>query len=143
MDASNLYYRLMLQHYETQLLVARRLSRYRRARIMQAGYTPPDPERQRKAVVNRVARELYGMILSTGSDNPIVETITEKLSLALGGRVIMTYLAPMPFREEHLRIMRQNEDESRPPVPLSQAEHIKALHLLWKVTLEAVDDNMV
>ncbi len=143
MDASNLHFRLMLQQYETQLVVARRLSRYRRAKLIQSGYTPPDPQRQRKAIVLRVARELYGLLLSTGTDNPMVETITEKLSAALEVNVVLTYLAPMPFMDEHLRFMRQGEGENAPLVPLSQADQMKAMHLLWKFTLETVDESML
>ncbi len=143
MDASNLHFRLMLQQYETQLVVARRLSRYRRAKLMQAGYTPPDPQRQRRAVVLRVARELYGLLLSTGTDNPMVESITEKLSATLGMKIVLTYLAPMPFMDEHLRFMRHGESEDAPLVPLSPPEQMAAMHLLWKATLETVDESMV
>ncbi len=140
---TNLQNKLMQKHYELQLLTARRLARHRHKRMLELGLESPDPVEQRKLAVKRVAQELYERLIFTGSDNPMVDDITEKLGVAMGSDILLTYPAPAPLREEHLRLLRQPEDKQEPPTPLSEAEQAKALHLLWKITLQTVNDSMV
>ena len=92
-DTTTARLRIMLQGYEQQLLAARRLARFRVRRRLAAGEDPrePDPLPKRHATVEQVARELYDMLLYTGSDNPVVEDIRQELSQELGREVHFTY----------------------------------------------------
>ncbi len=145
-QATNLHTRIMLQQYELQLLTARRLARHRYKQRMDAGEDAPeqmDPKEARKLVVQRVARELYESMLSTGTDNPMVDTIVKKLSFALGTQVLLQYPTPSPLQEEHLRLLRAPEEGQTAPVPLTEEENIKALHLLWSVVLKTVEESTI
>ncbi len=146
MIANNLHTRLMLQQYKLQLLTARRLARHRRSQLLASGEeTPPpkDPKVQRARVVHQVARELYESLLSTGSDNPMVEDIVKQLGKALGSKVILQYPTPSPLHEEHLRLMREAKDEQRPLIPLDECENREALHILWEIVLRTVDKSTI
>ncbi len=143
MGNNNIQFRIMQKQYELQMLTARRLARYHRKRLQETGEDYPDPDEQREIAVKRVAQELYERLIFTGSDNPMVDDITEKLGTALGSDVVMTYPAPAPLREEHLRLLRMPDSKQQTPTPLSDAEQSKALHLLWKITLQTVDESMV
>ncbi len=143
MGTNNIQFKMMQKHYELQLLTARRLARHRRKRILESGEDFPDPNEQRKIAVKKVAQELYERLIFTGSDNPMVDDITEKLGQAMGSDILLTYPAPAPLREEHLRLLRLPDNKQEAPTPLSEDEQTKALHLLWKITLQTVNDNMV
>ncbi len=143
MGTNSIQFRMMQKHYELQLLTARRLARYQRKRMHELGEEKPSPEEQRQAAVKRVAQELYERLIFTGSDNPMVDDITEKLGEALGSDILLTYPAPAPLREEHVRLLRQPDNKQDLPTPLSAEEQTEALHLLWAITLKTVSDSMV
>lgn len=130
--------RHMLQQYELQLLAARRLARFRRARRLAEGEGEPpvDPGVKRKAMVERVARELYDMMLFTGSDNPMVEKIRADLKHSVGGEVRFTY----PPGSGGLRMVREAPEGAK---ALTQDEQAAALNSLWGLTLRAVDESML
>ena len=138
MSGITLHLRLMLREYETQLLAARRLARYRRARRLAEGEEEPriDPEVRRRAMVERVARELYEMIIFTGSDNPVVEKIRERLTPIMGGKVRFTY----PPGSDKLALVREDQQG---PTAMSAEEEQRAMQALWHLTLRAVDESMV
>ncbi len=146
MQAKTLHTRIMLQQYELQLLTARRLARHRHKQYASSGVDAPkrqDPKEARKVVVQRVARELYETLLSTGTENPMVDTIVKRLSYALGAKVLLHYPTPSPLQEEHLRLLLVPEDDSDAPVPLSAEENVKALHLLWAIVLKTVEESTI
>ncbi len=146
MLANSLHTRIMLQQYELQLLTARRLARHRHKQYMDAGQDSSmrlDPKEARKLVVQKVARELYETLLSTGTENPMVDTIVKKLSFALGTKVLLQYPTPSPMQEEHLRLLRAPENGQDAPVPLTEEENVKALHLLWAVVLKTVEESTI
>ncbi len=143
MGKNIIQYKMMQKHYELQLLTARRLARHRRKRLLELGEDMPDPNEQRKIAVKKVAQELYERLIFTGTDNPMVDDITEKLGQAMGSDILLTYPAPAPLREEHLRLLRLPDNKQEAPTPLSDEEQTKALHLLWKITLQTVNDSMV
>ncbi len=143
MGTNTIQFRMMHKHYELQLLTARRLARYRHKQMQETGEDRPDPEEQRKLAVMKVAKELYERLIFTGTDNPMVDDITEQLGTALGSEVLLTYPAPAPLRDEHLRLLRMPDNKQEPPTPLSDEDQTKALHLLWEITLKAVDKSMV
>lgn len=137
MHAALAQLRHMLQQYETQLMAARRLARYRRARRLAEGDEPAtDPRVRRRAIVERVAQELYESILFTGTENPVVDVIRKRLGDTVGGGVRFTY----PPGEEKVRIMREDEAGLR---PLTEDERLRALHYLWGITLKAVDESTI
>lgn len=138
MSGISMHLRHMLQQYETQLMAARRLARYRRARrLADGGEEPPmDPQVRRRAMVERVARELYDTILFTGTDNPVLGKICDRMGVVLGGEVRFRY----PPGEEQVQILRESPSGVR---PLQGEEHSRALQDLWRVTLLAVDESMV
>ncbi len=145
MQTKNLHTRIMLQQYELQLLTARRIARHRRKLRLEEGENglQLDPLVSRKLVIQRVARELYEMLLSTGSENPMVDIIVKKLSAALGIKVLFQYPTPSPLQDEHLRLLRVPEQGESAPMPLTEEENMKALHLLWKIVLTTVEESTI
>lgn len=142
MSGTTLYLRTMLQQYEKQLLAARRLARYRRAARLANGEDEPtiDPEVKRKAMVERVARELYERLLFTGSDNPVVEDIRTTLGRAVGGTVRFTY----PPGADRMRLVREGAQGSHTAaLPLPEAEQEQAMKKLWDITVAEVDKSMI
>lgn len=138
MSGITLNLRLMVQQYETQLLAARRLARYRRARRLAEGEDELriDPEVRRRAMVERVARELYEMIIFTGSENPVVDKIRDRLTPIMGAKVRFAY----PPGGDKLSFVREDAEGPR---PLNGEEEERAMQALWHVTLRAVDESMV
>ncbi len=146
MIANNLHTRLMLQHYQLQLLTARRLARHRTKQLLAAGddaSPPPDPKIQRTRVVHKVARELYESLLSTGSENPMVEDIVQQLGKALGSKILLQYPTPSPLHDEHLRLLREPDNGEQSPIPLGELESREALHMLWEIVLKTVDKSTI
>lgn len=137
MDMHALQMRIMLQSYEQQLLAARRLARFRVKRRLAEGERPqdPDPSINRRAFVEKVARELYETLIFTGSSNPVVEEIRAELSNALNLEVGFTY--PPGAR---LRIVAIEPEGQR---PLTRDEEKQARHALWRITRQKVDQNML
>ncbi len=143
MKAKSTQFRLMLQQYELQLLTARRLARYQQTQLAEAEMDPPDPDAHRKATVQRVAKELYERLIFTGTDNPLVDDIMEQLSTALGSKLLLHYPTPEPLKNAHMQLLRQPESKQALPEPLEGQEQMEALHLLWGITLEAVEKSTV
>lgn len=139
MSVLDLQLRQRLQKYELQLLTARRLARFRRAQQLASGEKPlsdAELEARRAAMVERVAHELYETIIFTGSDNPMVDTIRERLGQQVGGEVRFTY----PPGEESVRILRESPEGVR---STSKEEQAKVLQDLWPVTLKTVQESML
>ncbi len=144
----NLQTRLMLQHYELQLLTARRLARHRRTQLLEAEAEDaapqiPTPQEHRKKVVRQVARELYESMLSTGSENPMVEDIVQQLGRALGTQILLQYPTPGPLSEEHLRLLHVPEEGHGKPIPFGDKENRDALYKLWEIVLKTVENSTV
>ena len=139
MTATDMQIRAMLRKYEVQLLAARRLARFRRAQRLaedEAPLTPAELDARHKAMVERVAHELYESIVMTGSDNPVVDTIRERLGEQVGGEVRFTY----PPGEERVKIVREGPEGAS---LASVEDQAKALQELWPVTLQAVKESML
>ena len=138
MSGISMHLRLMLQQYESQLLSARRLARFRRARRLAEGDAQPriDPVVRRRAMVERVARELFETIVFTGSDNPVVDKIRERMTPLVGTRVRFTY----PADAERVTLVSEEGEALR---PMSGEEEKRAMKALWYLTLRAVDESML
>ena len=136
-ETSTTQMRIMLQSYEQQLLAARRLARFRVRRRLAEGQEPhdPDPSIKRRGYVEKVAQELYDILIFTGSDNPVVEEIRQELGRAVGQDVQFTY--PPGGR---LRIVGKGPEGPR---TLSEEEQLRTRHALWRITRQKVDQSML
>lgn len=136
-DATAARMRIMLQGYEQQLLAARRLARLKVRRKLAAGENPaePDPAAKRHVFVEKVARELYEMLLFTGSDNPVVEDIRQELGQELGVDVCFVYPP-----EGRLCVMGQGPEGL---IPLTEEQQRAMRNALWRITRKKVDASML
>jgi hypothetical protein len=134
----SVHMRAMLRRYESQLLNARRLARYRAALRLARGETEEaEPaEARRRRLVERVARELYEHLLYTGSENPVALDIRDELSVVAGGRIYFRY----PPGEAALQLVREGGGG---PEKISAAEKARLLEKLWHITLARVDGTML
>lgn len=136
-DATTARLRTMLQGYEQQLLAARRLARFRARRRLAVGEDPrePDPTPKRRATVEQVARELYDMLLYTGSDNPVVEDIRRELSKEVGREVRFTYPPG-----GSLCVVAQGPDAAE---ALTAEQQRAARRALWGITRRRVEAGVL
>lgn len=135
---SSYYMQHMLLQYGRQLTTARRLARHRQAMRIAGGFQPePAPEEKRKLMVSRVTSEIVENLFLTGSDNPIVLEVKEKLNEALGEEVEFRY----PPGELDLLIF--HKDEAGEFVEVSPEEKGKIMGVLWNVAEATVNDTML
>ena len=122
MSDSTLRVRMMLQSYEQQLLAARRLVRYRAKCRMQAGENPedPDPSIKRRALVEKVAKEIYECLIYTGGNN-----------------IPLMFTYPPGKR---LHIVRAGPEGQE---ALTEEEQRKVRMSLWRVTREKINASML
>jgi alkanesulfonate monooxygenase SsuD/methylene tetrahydromethanopterin reductase-like flavin-dependent oxidoreductase (luciferase family) len=125
----------MLFSYGRQLVTARRLARYRRA-LRGAEEPVIPPEVKRRALVERVAREIMENLLVSGSDNPVVDEIEQRLQEEFGAHLIFTY----PPMQLEIQVFREGPNG---PEEIAPAEKMNALDRLWEITLEIVDETML
>lgn len=102
------------------------------------GFQPePDPGEKRRRMVSRVAGEIVENLLVTGSDNPIVVEVKERLNEALGEEVFFRY----PPGELDMLLFRLGEHGEEEIV--SPEEKGKIMGLLWRIAEETVDETML
>jgi hypothetical protein len=128
----------MLLNYDRQLVNARRLARYRRTL---QGADAGDEVRlsrqaKRRELVERVAREIVENLIITGSDNPIVQEIKDRLDQDYGEKLEIKY----PPTELDIQIFTSGPSG---PVELGQEEKARILQRLWKITLDKVSESML
>ncbi len=135
---SNSYYtQHMLLQYGRQLTTARRLARHRQAMRLASGPDDDVPhEVRRKLMVERVTAEIVDNLFLTGSDNPVVHEVKERLNNALGETFTFRY----PPGELDMRIFREGESG---PVEVSPAEKIQIMGKLWTIAQETVSTTML
>lgn len=134
---SSYYMQHMLLQYGRQLTTARRLARHRQAMRLAGGLAPePSPEEKRRLMVRRVTSEIVENLLLTGSDNPIVTEVTDRLNEALGEEIIFRF----PPGELDMLLFRraENGDEE-----LGVEEKGKVMGLLWHIAEEVVNETML
>jgi hypothetical protein len=125
----------MLQGYEQQLLTARRLVKFHVRHRLAAGLDPqdPDPDVNRRRMVEKIAKELYETVVFTGSDNPVVEEIRRELGKNFGQEVLFTYPPGGT-----LCMVARTADGSR---PLTEEEQRRMRPVLWRLTRQKVDES--
>ena len=131
------YMQHMLLQYGRQLTTARRLAKHTQAmRLLLGDAPPPPPEVKRLAMVERITAEIVENLLMTGSDNPIVHDVREKLNDTLGEVFSFRY----PPGGLDMLICRETTDG---PVEVSSTEKKHVLDTLWTVAKETVSQTML
>ncbi|TVM18821.1 hypothetical protein DPQ33_04970 [Oceanidesulfovibrio indonesiensis] len=136
MTMRSFYMRNMLRGYDKQLVTARRLARYRRALGAGSDEEPIPREVKRRHLVERIAREIVENLIMSGTDNPVVNDIKERLSNEFETKLTFAF----PPSEQDLQIFKQTKGG---PVEVTPEEKIRILNRLWQVTLDKVDDTML
>lgn len=128
--------RAMLRTYGKQLVTGRRLARYLRGREPDAAGDAGLRSARRRALVEKVAREIIDNLLVAGEENPLVEEIKEALNERFGARLLFEY----PFLEQELQIFRETPGGVQ---ELTPSEMNEVLVALWDVTTKKVDETML
>ena len=126
----------MLLQYGKQLVAARRLARYEQ---MIGRGRRADKEAdlaKRRAMVERIAREIVENLIFSGSDNLIVQEVKEALARETGERYIFRY----PPAQEDFLIFRETPEGEK---ELSTGDKAALMDRLWKVALRTVDATML
>lgn len=137
MDSQSFYTRQMLLQYGKQLIAARRLSRYEQ---MIGRKQQTDREAvlaRRRLTVERVAREIIDNLIFSGSDNPIVTEVKERLAEERGERYVFRY----PPAEEDFLVFREMPDGGEEELSLTEKREL--MDELWDVALRTVDATML
>ena len=131
------YMQHMLLQYGRQLTTARRLARHKHAmRLAQGVDDGPSPEQKRMGMVSRITREIIENMLLTGSDNPVVQEVKDRLNQELGEEFTFSY----PPGELDMRIFRQSDAGF---VEVSADEKVTIMAKLWAIAQETVDASML
>lgn len=135
--SNSFYTQHMLLQYGRQLTTARRLARHRQAMRLASGQEDEiPPEVKRKLMVERVTAEIVDNLFLTGSDNPVVHEVRERLNTALGETFTFRY----PPGELDMRIFREREDG---PEEVTSEQKALIVDKLWKIAQETVDATML
>lgn len=137
MTTQSFYTRQMLLRYSRQLVAARRLARYDQ---LLGRALPGDPEAadaKRRAMVERIAREIMDNLIFSGSDNPVVREVQERLAEETGEELVFRY----PPADQDVKIFRTGADGQEEELPLGEKQEV--MGRLWDVTLRTVDATML
>ncbi len=129
--------RHMLLQYGKQLVSSRRLARYHQLLGLGGGQgesVPPDVKR--RLMVERISREIVDNLIFSGSENPIVLEVRQRLNESLGEELIFQY----PPGELDFKILRSGPDGPR---ALPPDEKHRIMGKLWDVTLQTVNESML
>ncbi|MCL1939991.1 MAG: hypothetical protein FWG04_04955 [Desulfovibrionaceae bacterium] len=137
MNTQSFYTRQMLLRYSRQLVAARRLARYDQLLGRGPQQGSEAAEAKRRAMVERVAREVMENLIFSGSDNPVVQEVQARLAEESGEDYTFRY----PPAEQDFQIFRTAPDGEE--VELSQGEKQMVMGRLWDVTLRTVDATML
>jgi hypothetical protein len=137
MDPQSFYTRQMLLQYGKQLIAARRLARYERLMGRRQRIDSDAVLARRRALVERIAREIIENLLFSGSENPIVQEVRRSLERETGQEHIFRY----PPAEEEFRILRRTPEGGEEE--LTEEERRRLMTRLWEVSLRVVDATML
>lgn len=102
------------------------------------GFAPePSPEEKRRLMVRRVTSEIVENLLLTGSDNPVVTEVKERLNEALGEEIMFRF----PPGELDMLLFRHGENGQEEELGIE--EKGKVMGLLWHIAEQTVDDTML
>ncbi len=136
MNTQSFYTRQMLLQYGRQLVAARRVARYEQL-VGRTGAGPQDAAAQRRAMVERITREIMENLIFSGSDNPVVREVHDALARETGETHVFRY-PPGSLEVQVFRVMPDGtEEELRPE------DKRTLMGRLWDVTLRTVDATML
>ncbi len=137
MNTQSFYTRNMLHQYGKQLVSARRLARYRQlmGNASPQGVGPPEDVR-RRLMVERIAREIVDNLIFSGSENPVVQEVKQRLGSAMGMELEFYY----PPGELDFKIIKITPEGPR---EISHEEKHLVMGKLWDITLETVNETML
>ena len=137
MTTQTFYTRQMLLQYGRQLVAARRLARYDQllGRGPQAG--AQDVAAKRRMMVERIAQEIMENLIFSGSENPIVQEVHDRLTQETGEEFIFRY----PPADQDFKVFRTTPEGVEQELPESEKQ--KLMGQLWDVTLRTVDATML
>lgn len=105
---------------------------------LSAGYIPElSHEEKRRQMVARVTGEIVENLLLTGSDNPIVLEVKNRLNTAFGEELFFRY----PPGELDIILLRQTEQNGEEELAAEEKE--RAMNLLWRIAEEVVNETML
>lgn len=137
MTMQTFYTRQMLMQYGRQLVAARRLARYEQALGRGAQADRQTVAAKRQAMVERIAHEIMENLIFSGSDNPIVLEVKERLGRELGEELVFRY----PPADQDFKIFRVLPEGGEQE--LTNTEKQRVMGRLWDVTLRTVDATML
>ena len=136
MEVPATYTRKVFQQYHKQLLTTRSMAYQDHITRSMSGEEPDiSPEAKRGMVVHRIARLIFTNMLAIGSENPLIETVRQKLREEFGEELEFHY----PPGSLDLVIYRRGKDGA---APLSKNEQTDVTSRAWQITLKAVDNYM-
>ncbi|WP_457570530.1 DVU0524 family FlgM-associated protein [Desulfovulcanus sp.] len=128
----------IIRVYDRQLTNGRRIARLKKY-LQQAGQGDSvtiSKEAKRRQLVERVAREIIDNLITSGSNNPIVQEIKLELEKEFNQKFIFHY----PPSGEEMQILKQG---TQGPEELKAEEKDTVLHKLWEITLHKVNETML
>lgn len=137
MGTQSFYTRQMLLRYSKQLVAARRLARYDQLLGRDRRVDLNEAEAKRHAMVEGIAREIMENLIFSGSDNPVVQEVKERLVVESGEEYLFRY----PPADQEFKIFRVAPGGQEKE--LSQSEKQVVMGRLWDVTLRTVDATML
>ena len=137
MDTQSYYTRQMLLQYGRQLVAARRLARYDQLLGRERVTDTEVLSARRRAMVERIAREIMENLIFSGSENHIVQEVRENLAREMGEEYTFQY----PAAELDFKIFRKTPDGGTEELMASEKQ--KIMGRLWEVTLRTVEATMV
>ena len=136
MTTQTFYTRQMLLQYGRQLVAARRLARYDQLLGRGQHRDAESVDAKRRLMIERIAREIMENLIFSGSDNPIVQEVKERLAQEVGEVLTFRY----PPADQDFKIFRTVQGEE---VELPEMEKQRIMGWLWDVTLRTVDETML
>ncbi len=137
MTTQSFYTRQMLLQYGKQLVAARRLARYDQLLGRGLQSNADAVAVKRRQMVERIAREIMDNLIFSGSENPIVQEVRDRLAEEMGEQFTFRY----PPAEQDFKIFRSGPEGQE--VELGAAEKQRLMGQLWDVTLRTVDATML
>lgn len=137
MSTQSFYTRQMLLRYSKQLVAARRLARYEQLLGRGSSSDAHAVDARRQVMVERIAREIMENLIFSGSDNPIVQEVKERLAQELGEELTFRY----PPAEQDFKVFRSSPEGDEQE--LAQDEKQVVMGRLWDVALRTVDATML
>lgn len=137
MTTQTFYTRQMLLQYGRQLIAARRLARYEEALGRQRHADTEAALARRQHMIERIAQEVMDNLLFSGSDNPVVRDVKDRLSAELGATFVFRY----PPADRDFKIFRLDDEGKEHELPARDKDAV--LGRLWDITLRTVDATML